>query len=507
VKRGRARELPAALSQLGRAQAAPEPAAWLRSPGLDGSDRPVGRMLRRAAVICPASTPVREAAERMVAAGASAVLVHLGDGLGIVTDQDLRTRVLAAGAGLDTPRQSVMTTPTIVVAEDRTAADVLLEMLELGIRHFPVVDAGGRVVGMVDDVDLMVAERGLPFHLQRSIAHAENVKSVVALARQLPQTLIALQDGLVASSLISRVISSIEDALTRRLIELAMREFGDQPPAEFTWLALGSSGRRESFPGSDQDNALAWVGGGEDPMVRRWMRTLARRVIEGLEQCGIAGDPNGTLASSRRFSRALVEWERAAAAWAAKLDYEAVIIMSAIADGRSVSPNDVVGSRLVEAFSSGPDQEQLRRRLAILALAHRPPAGFVRDFVVEHSGAHKGLLDIKHGGLRPIVDLARWAMIAARLPVATSTVARLDTAEAAGTLEADEAAVLRDAFELITAVRMRHQVEQLRAGQPPTDHIDPNDLTGLTRRYLKEAFQEVGQVQRGLEARMGLRLV
>jgi CBS domain-containing protein len=496
------------LSQLGRPLAAPEPepAAWLRSPGLDGTDRPVGKMVRRAAVICPASTPVREAAERMVAAGASAVLVDLGDGLGIVTDQDLCTRVLAAGAGLDTPLHSVMTAPAVVIAAERTAADVLLEMLELGVRHFPVVDAGGSVLGMVDDVDLMVAERGLPFHLRRAVAHAEDVKSVVALARRLPETLIALQDGLVAPSLTSRVISSIEDVLTRRLIELATRELGE-PPAEFTWLALGSSGRRESFPGSDQDSALAWVGGGEEAMVRRWMRTLARRVIEGLEACGIPGDPNGTLASTRRFSRSLPEWERAAAAWASKLDYEAVIIMSAMADGRGVSPADVVGSRLVEAFTGGPDQEQLRRRMAIIALAHRPPTGFVKDFVVEHSGAHKGLLDIKRGGLRPIVDLARWAMIAARLPVATSTVARLDAAEAAGTLEPDEAAVLGDAFELMTSLRMRHQVEQLRAGQPPTDHIDPNDLTGLTRRFLKEAFQEVGQVQRGLETRMGLRLV
>jgi CBS domain-containing protein len=98
--------------------------------------------------------------------------------------------------------------------------------------------------------------------------------------------------------------------------------------------------------------------------------------------------------------------------------------------------------------------------------------GFVRDFVIENSGAHKGLLDIKHGGLRPIVDLARWAMIAGGLPVVTSTVARLERRRGGGNAGGGRTAVLRDAFELIAAVRMRD---------------------------LKEAFQEVGQVQRGLE--------
>ena len=191
--------------------------------------------------------------------------------------------------------------------------------------------------------------------------------------------------------------------------------------------------------------SLAWIGGDHEAVVRKWMRTLARRAIEGLEACGIPADRNGTLASSRRFSRSVDEWRRAALAWAGKLDYEAVIIMSTMADGRPVWPADVVGSRLFEAFLKGPDHEQLRRRLAIIALAHRPPTGFVHDFVVEHSGARKGLLDIKHRGLQPIVDLARWAVVAAEVPGVTSTVARLDAAEAAGSLQAADAAPDRPA--------------------------------------------------------------
>ncbi|MDQ6774031.1 MAG: DUF294 nucleotidyltransferase-like domain-containing protein [Candidatus Dormibacteraeota bacterium] len=475
-----------------------------RAASIDPTERPVGELIRSAAVVCAPTTSVRDAAERMVTAGATAVLVDLGDGLGIVTDRDLSTRVMATGGSSETPLRAAMTVPAITVAAERSGAEVLLEMLERDVRHFPVVDIAGRVIGIVDDIDLMVAERLSPFHLQKAVARGGDVDAVVGLARRLPAVVIDLHDSRVAPTTISRIIASIHDALTQRLIALATHDLGASP-ADFTWLTLGSNGRRESFPGSDQDSALAWLGGRNESATGQSLRLLAGRVEAGLAACGMLADPNGARASRARFSRSVAGWERAATAWAAELDYEGVIVLSAMVDGRPVTRTDVVGARIVEVFRQRSDPDQMSRRLAVVALAHRPPTAFVRDFVVEHTGARKGLFDIKQGGLRPIVDLARWAVIAAQGPLPTSTLARLGVAEAAGTLETHDAAILRDAFELVTSIRMRHQVEQLRAGLSPTDHIDPAELAGLTRRYLKEAFQAIRHVQRGVELKVGVR--
>ena len=137
------------------------------------------------------------------------------------------------------------------------------------------------------------------------------------------------------------------------------------------------------------------------------------------------------------------------------------------------------------------------------ALAERPPTGFFRQFVLESSGERKGRLDIKRGGLLPIESLARWAALAAGVSAA-STPARLEAAEAEGTLAADDAAVLRDAFELVCALRMEHHVDLLRAGLPPDDLIDPKRLPPLTRTSLKEAFRAVARVQRGIAVQLGL---
>jgi CBS domain-containing protein len=160
-------------------------------------------------------------------------------------------------------------------------------------------------------------------------------------------------------------------------------------------------------------------------------------------------------------------------------------------------------AELAAALGAAHRHPDTLRRLAVAALGRRPPTGFLRGFVLESDGARKGLLDIKRGGLAPIVDLARWAGLAAGV-VAASTRARLDAAEAAGTLEPRDAAVLRDAFGLISALRMEHHVERLRSGLAPDDLIDPTRLTHLTRSSLKEAFRAVAAVQRGVATQLGL---
>ena len=157
-------------------------------------------------------------------------------------------------------------------------------------------------------------------------------------------------------------------------------------------------------------------------------------------------------------------------------------------------------------WEARPGQAGLLRMLARYALSFRPPTGFLRDFVVEHSGERRGQLDIKHGGLIPIIDLARWAGMAAGA-ASGSTVERLRVAEAAGTLESTDAHTLIEAFGFIFSLRLDHQVEQLRSGVVPDDFIAPKTLNPLARSYLREAFRAVASVQSGLasELAMGIR--
>jgi CBS domain-containing protein len=485
------------LTRHGRLLASPDP-----QPPPPATGRAVGELIRAPALVCPPATPVQQAARRMVETGRSCVVTDLGDRLGIVTDHDIRTRVLAAGAGPDTPLSEVMTAPARTVAADTTAFEALVEMLDHGVRHLPVLEPQRRLIGVIDDVDLLASERRAPFHLRSLIARSRDAAGVAEAATELPRTVIALYDADVPAPLISRMIASIHDTITRRLIEIADEEIGP-PPVPYSWLALGSFGRREPFPGSDVDCALAWDGG-DDPGPREDMLALAARVLAGLSASGLTPDARGAVASNPLFARSIMEWERATEEWLEDPDRgRGLMLLSVVVESAEVWGAASAAERLAAAFAKVPQRDLTLRRLAIAALAERPPTGFFRDFVLESSGERKGRLDIKHGGLLPIESLARWAGLAAGVSAA-STRARLEAAEAEGTLEADDAAVLRDAFELVGALRMEHHVERLRAGLPPDDLIDPQRLAPLTRTSLKEAFRAVARVQRGVALKLGL---
>jgi CBS domain-containing protein len=483
--------------------------ATARDPGdarADPVQSRVGTLVRMPPLLCPGSEPIRDAAKRMTEQGASAALVPLGGSFGIITDRDLRTRVIAAGLSPDAPVSAIMTEPAYTVTADRLGGDVLLDMLERNIHHIAVLSPAGQVLGVVDDGDLVAAERRKPLVLRRAIALAQNPADLVVAAAGLDPMIIAMRDARVAAEHVTAVRSVVLDALTRRLIELAVRDAGP-PPVPFTWYALGSLARREAVPSSDVDSALAWgddQSGAEAPDVAGYLGRVTRAVDEGLRACGMSPDAHGASAANPIFARSLASWHRAARSLSEDPTQEkGLILVSVLTDSRPVwCSGGALGGGLFEARPY-PDHPELLRLLARFALSFRPPTGFLRNFVVEHSGERRGQLDIKHGGMIPIVDLARWAGMAAGVASA-STLERLRAAEAAGTMESAEAQTLMEAFDFIFSLRLDHQVEQIRRGEAPGDFIDPRTLNPLARSYLREAFRAVASVQANLSAELSL---
>jgi CBS domain-containing protein len=493
------------------------------APAADPGELRAAMLIRTPPLLCRGDEPIREAAKRMTAEGATAILVRIGRGsedrLGIVTDSDLRSRVVAAGLSPDAPVSAIMTEPAYTVPADRLGGEVLLDMLERDVHHIPVLSPAGEILGVVDDADLVAAQARKPFLLRRAIELAASPAELAAVSAGLTPMIIALHDARAAAERVAAVRSVVLDALTRRLVELAVRDAG-APPAPFAWFALGSLARREVVPSSDVDSALAWQQ--DEPGVREYVARVARVVDEGLRACGLQPDAHGASASNPQFARSLDSWHAAARSLSRDpTQQQALILVSVITDSRPVwsSGGGWAAGGLWEA--RGRPDPDLLRLLARFALSFRPPTGFLRDFVVEHSGERRGQLDIKHGGLIPIVDLARWAAMAAGVAVASRdssassasvgssalTLERLRAAEAAGTLESSQARTLTEAFGFIFSLRLDHQVEQLRRGEVPDDFIDPKTLNPLARSYLREAFRAVASVQSGLanELSLGIR--
>jgi CBS domain-containing protein len=490
---------PAGLRYFARslfARPKPGPLVAADVSGFDLAQQPVTALIRDQPLICEPELPVRDVARRMSETGASSVLVRLdGGAYGIVTNQDFRSRVVADGLSVDAPVSRVMTAPAFTVGPELNGADLLLAMLERGVHHLPVVAARGGVLGVVSHVDLLAAETRTPFVLRRAIADARDVDELRRAAGRLTPTLIGLHQVDLAPAQISAVVSVVADALIRRGIELATATKGP-PPAEFAWLSLGSHGRREGVPSSDIDSGLVWADGGKaDPAP--YVQAIADEVVATLAATGWESDTHGVTASGPISARSVTDWQRTVKHWLDHPHEENVLVaISIFVDGRTVyGPADAFGA--LSQLRTISDRPGLRHLLLRLALANKPPTGFLRDIVIEHSGENRGSFDIKLGGLQPIVGIARYAALSAGTTV-TSTVERLRAAASAGTLSEEAARTLEESYDLFAALRLDHQVQQLEAGERPDDRLEPKALSPLTRRYLRDAFRAVASVQKAL---------
>ena len=215
----------------------------------------------------------------MSTGGATCAVVGLADGtLGIVTDRDLRTRVLAAGLGGDAPASAAMSAPAYTCRPDRCSeATSCSRCWTAASAFYPVgMSATGNVLGVIEDVDLVAAYSRTSFFLRQRIGSARTIEQLVAAGRELVPTVIAMHDARVAATNIMAVYSVVVDALTRRALELEVGA-AQQPVGSFAWLALGSQARREMVPSSDIDSAVVWFGDADEAALRPRLESARRQ--------------------------------------------------------------------------------------------------------------------------------------------------------------------------------------------------------------------------------------
>ena len=460
----------------------------------DARLRPVGDLVRRAPVTADPTETIAEGAARMAAERVSSLLVPVRGGWGIVTDRDLRTRVVATQTDPATPLESIATFPVRTISHDALAGDALLAMFAQGVHHFPVVGSGGELIGVVTDTDLMGLGRHTPFAMKSAIERATTADDVAAAGRDLPQLVVTMVRAHADPIDVGRVSALVVDAITERLIALAIDNLGD-PPCAWAWLALGSAARHEQALRTDQDHALVYdpVLGEPDP--DPWFADLAERVTAGLEAAGIPRCEGDAMATHPTLRRPLGEFVEAFATWMDSADPHAVVLSSIGYDFRQVAGPLGAEPALDDAMRRARARPAFVRQMARRALDLRPPSGFLRDLVVEAKGEHAGRLDIKHGGITIVNNLARvWAVRAG--VTAKDTIGRLRAASAAGSIEHEVADELVEAFHFLWDVRLHHQAGQVGAGEPPDDFVDPASLGSFSRSGLKEAFRVITRAQR-----------
>lgn len=462
----------------------------------------VGDLVRRRRVVATGpATPVGEAARTMRDEDVSTMLVIDNGRLdGILTDKDLRRRVIAGGLDHATPIATVMTRAPITLAAAARAFDALLEMTRRNIHHLPVTDADGTVIGMVSANDVLGRISANALYLTARIAKAAARSEIVAAVAGLPGSLASLVDAGASADDIGRFVSSVGEAAHRRLAELAEAELGP-PPIPYALVVFGSLARGEQTALSDQDNGLVLDDAYDEAAHGAYFKALATSVSDGLDAAGYVYCGGDIMATNPRWRRPLAGWQATFEQWIAAPEPKAVMHTSIFYDLRAVHGDASLVARLQAAVLERAGANSIfLAHMAQNALMSHPPLGFFRKLVLLKDKDHRDTLDLKGQGVMPIVDVARVVALEHGL-VEINTRERLLAAERAGALAAGDAADLRDALEFVAQVRLRHQARQIKADRAPDNYVAPGELSRFERDHLKDAFAVVRRAQEAVSNR------
>ncbi len=446
---------------------------------------PVKQIMSRDLLFVEPESTVQEAAQRMKKAHASSILVTATP-QGILTDRDLRNKVLAQGLGPEALVRDVMSAPLKTLDSDVPVYAALIHMLEEDLHHLPLVEEG-ELVGIVTHTDLIRHHARNPLYLLGWIENLEQVDAVGRYAQESMAMVESLFQGGLDAAQIGQIVSSLNDELVTRLLKLAEEKLG-KPPTPYAWIVFGSEGRLEQMLLTDQDNALVYLE--EVSGAKEYFATLSETVINGLIHAGFPPCPGGYMATN--WHQPLVEWQARFERWVRRPEPQALMEASIFFDFRAVH-GTLSLEPLEEIITSAKHEHLFTGHLLRAAQEFVPPLTFFRRIRQDKQGA----IDIKAGGIAPIVGLARACALAAGSRE-RSTLERLTIAAQSGTMSKQGADNLAEIFRFLLNIRLRYQLRSARRGEPLTNNIVVSDLTSLERRHLKEALLVIREMQDGI---------
>lgn len=462
----------------------------------------ISGLYTRKIITCSADTTIRQAAVKMSENRCSSIFINGSDGpvKGLITDNDLRTRVIAAGYDIDKPVADIMSTPLAVVASGATVFEALMVMMQKGIKHLAVADTADNVVGILTNQDLLQLQGESPLILIREINEAQSIDAIIDKHAKLPRMIQGLINAGAKADNVTRLITTLSDAILKKVITFTLEEC-DPPPVKFVFMILGSEGRKEQTLKTDQDNAIIFEDVPDEKLqvTRDYFLKMGKLICGHLDRAGYAFCKGGIMAQNPEWCLSISEWKKTFKGWIHAPEAESLLNASIFFDFRCGYGEEGLIEELRQyLFGALGGWPGFFRHLAENSLYFRPPLGFFRNFVVESKGEHKDAFDIK-AAMQPIVDLARIYALNNKIDE-TNTLERLAQIHQAKALSWSEYHDLEQAYRFLLQLRFVRQITNIvDENKPPDNYVTPNKLSRIEQTMLKEIFKRIQTIQTKLE--------
>ena len=466
---------------------------------------PVGSLARRNVVTCAADQPLVEVAADMRQRGISSVVACKdAEPVGIVTDRDLRNKVVAAG--LD-PRElrvsDVMNSPLVTIGENEYLFEALFLMSRRRIHRLCVVDADGRLSGILTDSDVLRLQSRSPQQLMLEIEEADSAEALKALHRKVEELVVHLVGTGIDTRDLVQTVAHLNDRILARLIELVRTERYPDLTKRFAFVVLGSEGRGEQTLVTDQDNAIIYADDLSAAELDR-LREFSIDLIDTLIGIGVPPCPGGIMAKNDIWRRSLREWKQVLDKWLATPTPDNIMSGSMFFDLRTLHGDPAFERELKTCIT-----EQLRANDLFLArsaanvVKFRPPLGWFGRVVAEKKGPHRGSIDVKKAGIFAITEGVKAMALRAGI-VDGGTRDRILGLCEAGVLNGQQAENIVAAFDFLVGLRLRAQLLALEQGREPSNHLPLDHLNRIEKGRLQLALEEVKAFQGFLRNRFQL---
>jgi CBS domain-containing protein len=458
----------------------------------------VGELATREVLSVHKDSSIQKAAEIMSKHKVSSIVLVDTDSvpIGIITDRDLRDKVTAKGRNAGDKAGDIMTPSLIKADAGEYCFEALLKMLRYNIHHLLVVEEG-RLKGIITNHDLMMLQGKSPLSFAKDIESQFTLEGLAAVSIKVNTVVGLLLKEDVRAGNIMKIISELNDRLVKKILDIAEKKLG-LPPLAYCWIAFGSEGRKEQTFKTDQDNAIIYT----DPATpsqgeaaEAYFQKFAEFTRDGLLKCGFPACPADNMASNPEWRRPLSVWKQYFSSWIGRPTPEALLKSLIFFDFRPLYGDLSLAYELrAYLIQTLKGQNIFLARMCAVIVKNRPPLGFFKTFIVDKGGEHKNELNLKISGTGPLVDVVRLLSLEAGI-AETSTLERLERMKDNHPIVKELGEELANAFEFINLLRIQNQMERMEQSGSPDNFINPDTLSNLEKRTLKESFQIISRVQ------------
>jgi CBS domain-containing protein len=449
-------------------------------------------------ISCSPSTIAKEVAEIMLNKNVGAILIVENSlPIGIITDKDLRNKIVTGAFPITTPASEIMTAPVITYPTKLTITQAQMAMMKSDISHLCITADGttnSKAVGMLSKHDVMVSIGNNPAVLLRAIKRAKKFKKIKLIRVGILHLLQGYLDQNIPMTLTSKIISELNDACTKQVIGIVLKKMDSPPPVKFSWLALGSQGRSEQLLQTDQDNALLYEDVPEEleATTKKYFLDLATRINKGLFEIGYEYCPAEMMASNPNWCLSLSECKNKVHHWITNTGKNEVLLSFIFFDySLAYGDSDLVNNLSDYIFEDVKANPTFYIHLVSGALQSQSPTGFFREFLLEQDGAHKDFFNIKNRALMPLADAARVLILSHSVKSISNTAERFEKLAELEPANSELYLACAYSYKALLKFRTKQGLLHNDSGQ----YISLDTLSKAEKIKLKSTFKTIKELQ------------